>query len=236
MTSEAPRRRPAAIDTPAGRFEFAPHNCFACGTLNAGGLGLDAPRRARAGRGPSSTLDRRFEGWEAIAHGGILCTILDEVMAWALVGEDNWGVTARMAVDFRRPVPVGMPIRAEGWITRSRRRDRRHRRPHRRRRRPARARDRDRRLRRRRRATASATLRERYALPPGRAARRPRGQLTPTAPDRRGDADRDRRRPTRARSPPAPSRSSPRTATAAEALGAALAELTNDPDALRRRR
>ena len=28
-------------------------------------------------------------------------------MAWALVGEDNWGVTARMAVDFRRPVEVG---------------------------------------------------------------------------------------------------------------------------------
>ena len=43
-------------------------------------------------------------------------------MAWALVGEDNWGVTARMTVDFRKPVAVGMPIRAEGWITRARRR------------------------------------------------------------------------------------------------------------------
>jgi len=51
-----------------------------------------------------------------------VCTILDEVMAWALVGEDNWGVTARMTVEFRRPVEVGVPIRAEGWITRSRRR------------------------------------------------------------------------------------------------------------------
>ena len=35
-------------------------------------------------------------------------------MAWALVGEDNWGVTARMSVDFRKPVMVGVPIRAEG--------------------------------------------------------------------------------------------------------------------------
>ena len=43
-------------------------------------------------------------------------------MAWALVGEDNWGVTARMAVDFRKPVTVGLPIRAEGWITHARRR------------------------------------------------------------------------------------------------------------------
>ena len=122
MTSEATRTasRPA-IDTPTGRFEFAPHNCFACGTLNAGGLGLDLhvePSRSWV----DLSLDRRFEGWEGVIHGGILCTILDEVMAWALVGEDNWGVTARMAVDFRRPVTVGMPIHAEGWITRSRRR------------------------------------------------------------------------------------------------------------------
>jgi uncharacterized protein (TIGR00369 family) len=67
-------------------------------------------------------LDRRFEGWEGVIHGGILCSILDEVMAWALVGADNWGVTARMAIDFRRPVLVGAPVRAEGWITRARRR------------------------------------------------------------------------------------------------------------------
>jgi acyl-coenzyme A thioesterase PaaI-like protein len=110
-----------AIETPDGRFEFAEHNCFACGTLNAGGLGLAL--HVEAGRSWTDvTLDRRFEGWEQVIHGGILCTILDEVMAWALVGEDNWGVTARMAVDFRRPVEVGLPIHAEGWITRSRRR------------------------------------------------------------------------------------------------------------------
>ena len=52
-------------------------------------------------------MPRRFEGWEGIIHGGILCTILDEVMAWALVQDDSWGVTARMSVDFRRPVTVG---------------------------------------------------------------------------------------------------------------------------------
>jgi len=116
----APATRPA-IETPTGRFEFAAHNCFACGTLNAGGLGLEL--HVEPGRSwVELALDRRFEGWEGVIHGGILCTILDEVMAWALVGEDNWGVTARMAVDFRRPVEVGKRIRAEGWITRSRRR------------------------------------------------------------------------------------------------------------------
>ena len=121
MTSESARATRPAIETPGGRFEFAPHNCFACGTLNSGGLGIVL--HVEPGRSWTElALERRFEGWDGIIHGGILCTILDEVMAWALVGEDNWGVTARMAVDFRRPVAVGMAIRAEGWITRSRRR------------------------------------------------------------------------------------------------------------------
>jgi acyl-coenzyme A thioesterase PaaI-like protein len=116
----SPGGRPV-IDTPTGRFEFAAHNCFACGTLNAGGLGLAL--HVEPGRSwVELALERRFEGWEGVVHGGILCTILDEVMAWALVGDDNWGVTARIAVDFRRPVVVGVPIRAEGWITQSRRR------------------------------------------------------------------------------------------------------------------
>ena len=120
-SSSATRPIRPAIETPTGRFEFAEHNCFACGTLNTGGLGLML--HVEAGRSWADiTLDRRFEGWDGVIHGGILCTILDEVMAWALVGEDNWGVTARMAVTFKRPVQVGMPIHAEGWIARSTRR------------------------------------------------------------------------------------------------------------------
>ena len=103
------------------RFEFAEHNCFACGTLNTNGLGLVLhlePERSWA----EIVLDRRFEGWEGIAHGGIVSTVLDEVMAWSLVASDNWGVTARLSVDFRRPVPVETPIRADGWVTRARKR------------------------------------------------------------------------------------------------------------------
>ena len=102
-------------------FEIRGHRCFACGSLNEEGMRLVV----HVERGRSWTelsLEPRFEGWAGIAHGGILCTILDEVMAWALVGEDNWGLTARLAVEFARPVPIGLPIRAEGVVTRSRRR------------------------------------------------------------------------------------------------------------------
>ncbi len=118
MTSE-----PLVSDVRIGgkRLEIAPHNCFACGTLNTHGMQLEI--HIQEGRSWTELrLERRFEGWEGIAHGGILCTILDEVMAWSLVGADNWGVTARLAVDFKRPVPVDRAIRAEGWVTEVRRR------------------------------------------------------------------------------------------------------------------
>ena len=76
----------------------------------------------RAIAGPSSRSTGASRAGTGIAHGGIVCTILDEVMAWSLVAADNWGVTARLAVDFKRPVPVGRTIRAEGWVTEMRRR------------------------------------------------------------------------------------------------------------------
>jgi len=121
LTSEVARAAQPTIDTDGIRFEFAEHNCFACGTLNTNGLGLVLhlePQRSWT----QLELDRRFEGWEGIAHGGITTTILDEVMAWSLVASDSWGMTARLAVEFRRPVPIATSIRAEGWITNAKRR------------------------------------------------------------------------------------------------------------------
>ena len=112
-------KRPAILSY--NDFRIRPHNCFACGELNEIGLHLQLnlePDRCWT----ELVMPRRFEGWEGIIHGGILCTVLDEVMAWALVVHDNWGVTARMSIDFRRPVSVGQSIRAEGWIKEARRR------------------------------------------------------------------------------------------------------------------
>lgn len=118
MTSE---RAVRDVQVGGRRFELAPHNCFACGSLNVHGLQLEL----HAGDDQcwvELTLADRFEGWEGMAHGGIVCTILDEVMAWALVDHDIWGVTARMSVEFKKPVPIGRPIRGEGRVTSARRR------------------------------------------------------------------------------------------------------------------
>jgi acyl-CoA hydrolase len=109
---------PQSVDE---RFAFEPHNCFACGRLNTNGLHLDLHVDGERCWTDLSIPDR-FQGWDDIAHGGIVATILDEVMAWSVIDHDNWGLTARMSVDFKRPVPLGRPIHAEGRVTGVRRR------------------------------------------------------------------------------------------------------------------
>jgi acyl-coenzyme A thioesterase PaaI-like protein len=107
--------------TGTGRFEVSPHACFACGELNEHGLHL-ALHVTGETCWTELTLPADFQGWEGIAHGGIVATILDEVMAWTLASQDAWGVTARMSIEFRRPLPVGARIRGEGRIVERRRR------------------------------------------------------------------------------------------------------------------
>ena len=120
MTSEVLATEPKLRDE-RGAFAFEPHPCFACGELNEHGLHLDL-HASPDGSWTELTLDSAFQGWEAVAHGGIVCTILDEVMAWAVIGRGTWGVTARLSVVFRRPIPTGRRIRAEGWVVQQDRR------------------------------------------------------------------------------------------------------------------
>lgn len=114
MTSEVPATGPARRDRD-GAFEFEPHHCFACGELNEHGLHLEL-HTSPDGSWTELVLPPRFQGWDSVAHGGIVCTLLDELMAWAVIGRGTWGVTARMGVTFRRPIRTGQPIRVEGWV------------------------------------------------------------------------------------------------------------------------
>lgn len=104
-----------------GTFQFEPHRCFACGELNEGGLQL-VLHTSPDGAWTETTLASTFQGWDAVAHGGIVCTLLDEVMAWSVIGQGTWGVTARLNVAFRRPIPTGRTVRAEGHVVEEHRR------------------------------------------------------------------------------------------------------------------
>jgi uncharacterized protein (TIGR00369 family) len=123
LTSEATAGEAgvAAGSTGEGTYDLAAHRCFACGDLSARGIRMQLhmePDRAWS----DLTLEATFQGWEGIAHGGILATLLDEAMAWATASREIFGFTARMTIEYRRPVPVGVPIRVEGRIVDAKRR------------------------------------------------------------------------------------------------------------------
>ena len=103
------------------RYAFADHNCFACGGTNPIGMHL----AIELGEGTASTTwlpGANFEGWEEKVHGGLLATLLDEVMAWAPSSFDSWAVTAEMSIRYRSPADPGQPLTARGWVTERRRR------------------------------------------------------------------------------------------------------------------
>ena len=125
MTSERAGAEPAStapnLRDREGAFRFEPHHCFACGELNDGGLRLTL-HTSPEGAWTETTLASTFQGWDRVAHGGVVCTLLDEVMAWSVIGQGTWGVTARLNVAFRRPLATGRPIRAEGHVVEDHRR------------------------------------------------------------------------------------------------------------------
>jgi len=115
--SERELRRPFRTED----YQFEPHRCFACGELNEHGLQL-VLHADETGCWTELSLDERFQGWDSVAHGGIVATILDEVMAWSVIGRGTWGVTARMSVAFHKPIATGHAIPAEGRVLEDRRR------------------------------------------------------------------------------------------------------------------
>ena len=93
--------------------------CFACGQNNEHGLHMkigyqDDKAVCRL------TLPSHFQGWEEMAHGGIASTILDEIMAYAVIHFLGLGVTLRMETTFRQAVPLGQELEAVGWVVENR--------------------------------------------------------------------------------------------------------------------
>jgi len=103
------------------RYAFADHHCFACGAENPIGMRL----RIEIGDGVARTSwvgGHDFVGWSDKLHGGIIATLLDEVMAWAPSSFDSWAVTAEMAVRYRSPAAPGEELHAVGRVVERRRR------------------------------------------------------------------------------------------------------------------
>jgi acyl-coenzyme A thioesterase PaaI-like protein len=95
------------------------HGCFGCGDRNAIGLKL-AFFRTNEGVIAEFTPRTEHEGYTRMTHGGIVSTVLDEAMSWAVIDSGRLAVTARMSVDFRKPIPSREPLVVTAQVTRDR--------------------------------------------------------------------------------------------------------------------
>ncbi len=93
-------------------------HCFVCGTQNSRGLGLSFYDDASTTVESIFKIREEFQGYPGIAHGGILATILDEVVGRvAMIGDHHrFMMTVNMKVQFRNPVPIETRLRAQGKI------------------------------------------------------------------------------------------------------------------------
>jgi len=97
------------------------HNCFGCGALNDIGLHLEFYRIGDSDAVWTEWMPTKsYEGYGGMIHGGIICTLLDEVTAWSLYARNTWAVTAKMHTNFRKPLKVGEMVRLVGKVTRER--------------------------------------------------------------------------------------------------------------------
>jgi acyl-coenzyme A thioesterase PaaI-like protein len=113
--AQMPQRHPDAV---AIGLEIPSHydRCYGCGSRHPAGLHM----RVIAGElGVHAVFEVTdvHQGAPGLAHGGLLSTAFDEAL-----GALNWllmvpAVTARLEVDFRRPVPVGSVLHIDARIT-----------------------------------------------------------------------------------------------------------------------
>lgn len=93
------------------------HNCFGCSPANPSGLRMRffSDEQAVYSR---ITVPEHLCGWSNIVHGGVLTTILDEIMSWsAIYLLKRIALTRSINVEFIKPVRVGHELRAEGRVT-----------------------------------------------------------------------------------------------------------------------
>lgn len=89
--------------------------CFVCGQGNP--IGLKLAFEFEVDRYVTRFTPRReHQGYTGVTHGGIVSTVLDEVMARLVHVRGYEAVTAELTVRLKRPAVTGCELKITGWI------------------------------------------------------------------------------------------------------------------------
>ena len=92
------------------------HLCFGCSSTNPKGLKMEFYAMDDA-IASWIVVGEQYCGWHRVVHGGIIATLLDEIMGrGALYLLKRLAMTKSIALDFLKPVATGKEIRVEGRV------------------------------------------------------------------------------------------------------------------------
>jgi uncharacterized protein (TIGR00369 family) len=92
------------------------NQCFVCGDKNE--IGLNVKFYYQEGKAQAEYLaGKNFEGYQDILHGGIITSLLDEVMIKSVIAKNISVLTVEINVKFKKPVFIGEKIYLTGEMT-----------------------------------------------------------------------------------------------------------------------
>jgi acyl-coenzyme A thioesterase PaaI-like protein len=112
MTSREQNPPKTPVPTP-----ISDNYCFVCGKDNPKGFKIQVRYlEADLAAETELSLPREYQGWADVIHGGILSTLLDEMMAHAVWHFAGPGLTLSLEVRFHAPLKPDEPILVRGVL------------------------------------------------------------------------------------------------------------------------
>ena len=97
-------------------------HCFACGLESEYGLKLSFYSEGDQSVTCDYVVPERFQGFPGTVHGGIVASILDEILVRAFMASDpdRFMYTGKLTIRYRHPVPIGEKLRGVGAVVKDR--------------------------------------------------------------------------------------------------------------------
>jgi uncharacterized protein (TIGR00369 family) len=91
--------------------------CFVCGLQNPQGLKFKFNYNKTTDEVTSDiSFADHFQGWAGVVHGGLVSTVLDEIMVKTTEARGFICVTAEICIKFKNPARINTPYQCSGKI------------------------------------------------------------------------------------------------------------------------
>ncbi len=97
------------------------NRCFVCGPANPHGMKLTFRYPGEGVAESDVIFPGHLQGWGNVAHGGLVSTVLDEVMIKAAAHSKYKCVTGEITVKFKKPTLVDQPCLLQGRVIEAKR-------------------------------------------------------------------------------------------------------------------